>query len=147
MPLFTRLRGIGILGSSPCAPSAKLSSLLRLGVCGLFFLDDLQALDHVKVEAHYAAILAPVLDVDGLIVMVDENLRENPAVVIESLSPLWDSFALYLALLLPGRSPRHLTHLLARQLAHLYTRLSSHSNTLVISLSTPRRLNVTHGSM
>src|SRR5215218_10112219 len=99
--------------SSPCTPSAKLSSLLRLGVCGLFFLNYLQALDHVKGEAHYAAILAPVLDVDGLIVMVDENLRHNPAVVIEPLSPLWDSFALYLALLLPGRSPRHLTHLLA----------------------------------
>jgi hypothetical protein len=36
------------------------------------FLDYLQALDHLEGEAHYAAILAPALEVDGLLVVVCE---------------------------------------------------------------------------
>src|SRR5215217_4636495 len=97
-----------------------LSLLLR--VCRLFFLYDLQALEHLEGEAHYAAVLALVLEVDGFIVVVDESLGEDSLVVIETLSPLRDSFALYLALLLPARFPRHLSHLLlAWLLTHLYT--------------------------
>src|SRR5215218_9719588 len=75
-----------------------------------FFLYYLQSLDHLEGEAHYAALLAPVLDVDCLIVMVDEHLRHNPAVVVEALSPLWDIFVRYLLgllahprMLLPSR--------------------------------------------
>src|SRR5918992_2562970 len=69
---------------------------LLLGVCGLFFLDYLQALDHLEGEAHYAALLTLVLEVDGLFVIVDEDLRHKPAVVVESLRPLRDILVLYL---------------------------------------------------
>src|SRR5215208_5260586 len=72
----------------------------------LYFLvlfHHLQALDHLEGEAHHAALLALVLDVDGLIVVVDEDLGEHPTVVVEPLRPLWDSFALYLALLRTAR--------------------------------------------
>jgi hypothetical protein len=55
--------------------SAKLGSLLLLRVCGLFFLDNLQTFDHLEGEAHYAALFASVLEVDGLVVVVDEDLR------------------------------------------------------------------------
>src|ERR687897_2271157 len=61
----------------------------------LFILDDLQAFDLLEGEAHYAAVLALVLEVDGLIVMVDEDLRRNPAAVVEPLCPLGDVFVLY----------------------------------------------------
>jgi hypothetical protein len=40
----------------------------------LFILDDLKSLDHLEGVAHYAALLALVLDVDGLLVVVDEDL-------------------------------------------------------------------------
>src|ERR671912_368465 len=75
-------------------------SLLLLGVCGLFLLYYLQSLDHLEGQAHYATLLALVLDVDGLLVMVDEDLRHKPAVVVESLRPLWDILVLYLFRLL-----------------------------------------------
>jgi hypothetical protein len=51
-----------------------LGSLLLLGVCSLFFLGYLQAFDLLEGEAHYAAVLALVLEVDGLLVIVDEDL-------------------------------------------------------------------------
>jgi len=77
-----------------------LGALLLLRVCGLFFLDNLQALDHLEGEAHYAALLALVLEVDSLIVVVDEDLRHEPAVVVEPLGPLGDIFVLHLSGLL-----------------------------------------------
>src|SRR5215212_10720835 len=80
--------------------SAKLGALLLLRVCGLFFLDDLQALDHLEGEAHHAALLALVLEVDGLLVVVDEHLVEEPAVVVEALGPLGHGLVPYLARLL-----------------------------------------------
>src|SRR5215217_908209 len=90
--------------------SCEVELSLLLGVCGLFFLDYLKALYHLEGEAHYAAFLALVLDVDGLIVVVDEHLRHKPAVVVEALSPLWDIFVHYLSgllahprMLLPSR--------------------------------------------
>jgi hypothetical protein len=76
-----------------------LGSLLLLGVCGLLFLYYLQTFDHLEAEAHYAALLALVLEVDCLLVTVDENLRHNPAVVVEPLCPLWDIFVYLLGLL------------------------------------------------
>jgi hypothetical protein len=76
-----------------------LGSLL-LRVCRLFFLHDLQALDHLEGEAHYAALLALVLEIDGLLIVVDEDLRRKPAVVVEALSPLWDGLVLHPASLL-----------------------------------------------
>jgi hypothetical protein len=36
-----------------------------------FVFDDLQALDHLEGEAYYAAVLALMLEVDGLLVVVD----------------------------------------------------------------------------
>src|SRR5918995_6419058 len=69
---------------------------LPLRVCGLFFLDYLQALDHLEGEAHYAALPPLVLEVDGFVVVVDEDLRHKPAAVVEPLCPLWDIFVLYL---------------------------------------------------
>ena len=42
----------------------------------MFILDDLQAFDLLEGEAHYAAVLALVLEVDGLVVMVDEDLAQ-----------------------------------------------------------------------
>ena len=62
----------------------------------LLFLDDLQSLDHLEGEAHDAAVLTLVLEVDGLLVIVDEDLRHKPAVVVEPLCPLGDVFVLYL---------------------------------------------------
>src|SRR5215208_830847 len=59
---------------------------LPLGVCGVFFLDDLQALDHLEGEAHYAALLALVIEVDGLVIVVDDDLLHKPAVVVEAQS-------------------------------------------------------------
>jgi hypothetical protein len=76
-----------------------LGSLLLLGVRGLLFLYYLQTFDHLEAEAHYAALLALVLEVDCLLVTVDENLRHNPAVVVEPLCPLWDIFVYLLGLL------------------------------------------------
>src|SRR5918994_5876105 len=88
----------------------------------LLLFHHLQALDHLEGEAHYAALLALVLDVDGLIVVVDEYLGEHPAVVVEPLSPLWYGPVAYLAGLLahrlapsldsvslPGRGPMYPT--------------------------------------
>jgi hypothetical protein len=66
-----------------------------------FVFDYLKALYHLEGEAHYAALLALVLDVDGLVVVVDEYLGEHPAVVVEAFSPLWDGLVAYLA---PARS-------------------------------------------
>src|SRR5215207_2654218 len=74
----------------------KVELSLLLGVCGLFFLDDLQSLDHLEGEAHDAAVLALVLEVDCLVIVVNENLRHEPAAVVESLRPLWDIFVLHL---------------------------------------------------
>src|SRR5215218_1993014 len=59
--------------------SCEVELSLLLGVCGLFFLDYLKALYHLEGEAHYAALLALVLEVDGLVVVVDEHLRHKPA--------------------------------------------------------------------
>src|SRR5215208_5385196 len=69
--------------------------LLRRVCCFLFFLDDLQSFDLLEGEAHDAAVLALVLEVDGLVVVVDEDLRRNPAAVVEPLCPLGDVFVLY----------------------------------------------------
>src|SRR5215213_5763952 len=75
--------------------------MLLRRVCGfLFFLYYLQALNHLEGEAHYATILALVLEVDGLVVVVDEDLRHKPARVVESLCPLRDILVLYLFRLL-----------------------------------------------
>src|SRR5215213_217832 len=61
----------------------------------LFFLDDLQTFDLLEGEAHYAALLALVLEVDGLVVVVDEDLRGHPAGVVEPLCPLGDVFVVH----------------------------------------------------
>jgi hypothetical protein len=68
-----------------------------------FFLNYLKALDHLEGEAHYAALLASVLEVDGLIVVVDEDLLDEPAVVVEALRLLWDGLVLHLSGLLAHR--------------------------------------------
>src|SRR5215211_4224276 len=69
--------------------------LLRRGCGFLFFLDYLQAFDLLEGEAHDAAVLALVLEVDCLVVVIDEDLRRNPAAVVEPLRPLRDIFVLY----------------------------------------------------
>src|SRR5215208_6895200 len=79
--------------------SPKLGSLL-LRVFGLFLFHYPQALDHLEGEAHYAALLALVLDVDGLVVVVDEYLGEDRLVVVEPFCPLGDIFVLHLSGLL-----------------------------------------------
>src|SRR5215208_7062491 len=80
----------------PYHDSRKVRLVLLRRECGLlFFLDDLQAFDLLEGEAHDAAVLALVLEVDCLIVVVDEDLRRHPAAVVEALSPLWDVFVLY----------------------------------------------------
>src|SRR5215207_6123221 len=70
--------------------------LLLRRVYFFFILHDLQAFDLLEGEAHYAALLALVLDVDGLIVIVDEDLLDKPAVVVEPLCPLGDILVLHL---------------------------------------------------
>src|SRR5215204_3184152 len=76
-----------------------LALLRRVFVLSSLF-DYLQALDHLEGEAYYAAVLALVLEVDGLVVVVDEDLRHKPAAVVEPLGPLRDLFVLYLSGLL-----------------------------------------------
>src|SRR5215204_1117644 len=84
-------------------------------VCGLlFFLYSLQTFDLLEGEAHYAAVLALVLEVDSLLVVVDHDLRGHPAAVVEPLCPLGDVFVHYLLGLLAH--PR----LLLSWLAFLY---------------------------
>src|SRR5215213_10423299 len=61
-----------------------------------FFLHHLQAFTLLEGEAHYDALLALVLEVDGLLVVVDHNLRGHPAGVVEPLCPLGDVFVHYL---------------------------------------------------
>src|SRR5215217_3468213 len=82
------------------AHRVRLSRSTVLRRVFVLFLHDLKALDHLEGVAHYAALLAPVLEVDGLVVVVDEDLRHNPAVVVEPLRPLWDGPVAYLASLL-----------------------------------------------
>src|SRR5215207_10497745 len=97
----------GALGGHVCRPFGTFQTVsegvfcevglsLLLRVCGLFFLHDLKSLDHLEGEAHYAALLALVLDVDGLLIVVDEYLRHKTAVVVEPLRPLGDILVLYL---------------------------------------------------
>ena len=80
------LRPFVVLAAFPEVRRASVAPVFVLS----FIFDDLQSLEHIEAKAHYAALLASVLDVDGLVVMVDENLRHNPAVVVEALSPLWN---------------------------------------------------------
>jgi hypothetical protein len=71
--------------------------LLLRRVCGLlFFLYYLQTFDLLEGEAHDAAVLALVLKVDCLVVVVDHDLRRNPAAVVEPLRSLRDVFVHYL---------------------------------------------------
>ncbi len=51
-------------------------------------------------EAYYAAVFAPDLEVECVIVVVDERFGEEPLVVVEPLGPFGDGFVLYLARLL-----------------------------------------------
>src|SRR5215213_10490006 len=92
-------QGASIHPSAWKVNSPKLGSLL-LRVFGLFLFHYPQALDHLEAEAHYAALLALVLDVDGLVVVVDEYLGEDPLVVVEPFCPLGDIFVLHLSGLL-----------------------------------------------
>jgi hypothetical protein len=57
--------------------------------CFVFYY--LQTFDHLEGVAHYAAVFAPALKVNGLVVIVDKNLGEDPLVVVEPLGPLRDS--------------------------------------------------------
>src|ERR687897_599584 len=83
---------------------SEVRLVLLMRVCGLlFFLDYLQAFDLLEGEAHYATLLALVLEVDGLFVIVDEDLRHKPAVVVEPLRPLRDILVLHLFGLLAHR--------------------------------------------
>src|SRR5215218_8324485 len=82
--------------------SRELASLAirRVFVLLFFFYYRLQGFEHLEGETHYAVVLAPNLEVDGTIVVVDERFGEEPLVVVKPLSPLWDGFVLYLACLL-----------------------------------------------
>src|SRR5215218_9455965 len=69
--------------------------LLRRVCCFPFFLDYRKTFELLEGEAHYAAVLALVLEVDCLLVVVDEDLRRNPAAVVEPLCPLGDVFVVH----------------------------------------------------
>src|SRR5215212_2523945 len=98
----TRLRPFALAHPKHLKPLlASLVVLARIvllrRVCGLlFFLYSLQTFDLLEGEAHDAAVLALVLEVDCLLVVVDEDLRRHPAAVVEPLRPLRDVFVLYL---------------------------------------------------
>src|SRR5215208_2457558 len=95
MPSFTPEPRLGELCLIREFSDVRLVLLRR--VCGLlFFLHYLQTFDLLEGEAHDAAVLALVLEVDRLIVVVDHDLRGHPAAVVEPLRPLWDVFVLYL---------------------------------------------------
>jgi hypothetical protein len=57
--------------------------------CFVFYY--LQTFYHLEGVAHYAAVFAPALKVNGLVVIVDKYLGEDPLVVVEPLGPLRDS--------------------------------------------------------
>src|SRR5215212_1368312 len=76
---------------------SEVRLVLLRRVCGLlFFLYLLHTFDLLEGEAHYAAVLALVLEVDGLLVVVDHDLRRHPTAVVESLCSLWDISVHYL---------------------------------------------------
>src|SRR5215207_7255883 len=85
----------------------EFSEVRRASVARVFVLcfvfDDLQAIEHLEGEAHNAVILAQVLEVDGVVVVVDEHLVEHPAIVVKTLSPLGHGLMPYLARLLGHR--------------------------------------------
>jgi hypothetical protein len=66
----------------------------------LLLFHHLQAFEMIEGEAHHAALLALVLEVDGLVVVVDEYLVEEPAVVVEPLGLFGHGLVPYLARLL-----------------------------------------------
>ena len=57
--------------------------------CFVFYY--LKTFYHLEGVSHYAAIFAPALKVNGLVVIVDKCLGEDPLVVVEPLGPLRDS--------------------------------------------------------
>src|SRR5215211_2666689 len=59
-----------------------------------------QGFEHLEGEAHHSAVLAPYLEAESLIVVVDERFGEEPLVVVKTLGILWDGFVLYSACLL-----------------------------------------------
>lgn len=85
--------------------------LPSLALLLLFVFHYLQAFDHFEREAHHASFLALMLEIDGIIVVVDEHLGEEAASVVEPLGPLRDGIVLNPACLV----------------AHLYMLLSTRS--------------------
>ena len=75
-----------------------------------FFYYLVEGFEHLKRQPHYAAVLAPALDVESFIVVVDEYLGDEPLIVVKPLGPLRDGLIVYLTRLLanlnvPLRSP------------------------------------------
>src|SRR3712207_350334 len=83
-----------MLGLSVMLPQRLWALFLNLLRCPF------EGLEHLEGEAHHAAVLAPALEVEGLLVVVEEHLREEPLVVVEALGPLRDGIVLDLACLL-----------------------------------------------
>jgi hypothetical protein len=91
------------LGSLATSPGRRLLVVLLLPRLGF---------RASRRKADYAAVLAPNLEVESIIVVVDESFGEKPLVVVKSLGPLRDGFVFYLAgllthlhVLLPRKKP------------------------------------------
>ena len=68
--------------------------------CFVFLVFDyLQTFDQLEREAHHGALPPPVLEVEGLVV-VDEDLGEQPLVVVKTLGPIRDGLVSHFARLL-----------------------------------------------
>jgi hypothetical protein len=65
-----------------------------------FFYYLTQGLKHLESEAHYAAVLAPTLEVESFIIVVGEHFGEESLVVVKTLRPSWDGLVIYLMCLL-----------------------------------------------
>ena len=68
--------------------------------CFVFLVFDyLQTFDQLEREAHHGALPPPVLEVEGLVV-VDEDLGEQPLVVVKAFGPIRDGRVSHFAWLL-----------------------------------------------
>src|SRR5215216_485438 len=88
--------GAQAMRTMPYQSFSDVGLVLLRRVCCFPFFYYLQTFDLLEGEAHYAAVLALVLEVDGLLVVVDHDLRGHPATVVEPLCPLGDILVRYL---------------------------------------------------
>src|SRR5215204_5650975 len=110
--------GAQAMRTMPYQSFSDVGLVLLRRVCCFPFFYYLQTFDLLEGEAHYAAVLALVLEVDGLLVVVDHDLRGHPAAVVAPLllsslvfslprrGPIYSTGGSKLSQMLSRRGPR-----------------------------------------